>query len=163
MDILIISVGVFFLLIGLIGCILPIVPGPPLAYVSFLTLLFHSASKVHPSSIVLLSFGVAVAAITALDYYLPIWGTKKFGGTNAGKRGSIVGLIAAFFMPIAGPFTIFIGPLIGAIVGEMLAGNDRKTALNSGIGSFLGFMAGTLLKFGIVGMIIWKFVKLVWF
>jgi len=162
MDILLISIAVLLLIIGIVGCILPAVPGPPIAYSAVLILLMHSNELVHPSSKLLWSYGIAVLIITVLDYILPVWGTKKFGGSKAGERGSMVGLILSFFIPIAGPFTILIGPFIGAVVGELLTGKDKKTVLNSGIGSFLGFLAGTVLKLGMVALIVLKFITLLW-
>ncbi len=162
MDIMLIILGVLILLIGFIGCIIPALPGPPIAYFSLVALHFHSAVAKHPTSSVLLWYAVAVIVVTILDYFLPIWGTKKFGGTNAGKRGSILGLFAGIFFPIFGPLTLIIGPFAGAVVGELISGQNQKTAVNSGIGSFLGFVGGALLKLGIVGVISYEFIRLVW-
>lgn len=150
------------LILGLIGCIFPALPGPPIAYGSLVALYFHSAPVKHPSSSALLWYGLAVALVTALDYFLPIWGTKKLGGTNAGKRGSTIGLFAGIFLPVFGPFTILIGPFIGAVAGELLSGQNQQTAIRSGIGSFLGFISGTILKLGMVGVIAYEFIKLAW-
>lgn len=160
MDVAIIVFAILLILIGIVGSILPALPGPPLAYVSLILLLFHSNQAAHPSVTVLVSYGVAVAVITALDFFLPVWATKKFGGSKAGERGSIVGLILSFFIPIAGPFTIIIGPFIGAFVGELMAGNDQKLALNSAFGSFLGFIAGAFAKLAMIGLIIFKFYRM---
>ena len=110
----------------------------------------------------LIWLGVIVIAVTVLDYFLPIWGTKKFGGTDAGKRGSIIGLILAFIFPILGPLTILVGPFAGAIVGELISGQDNQTAFKSGIGSFLGFVGGVVLKLGVVVYVGVKFIGLVW-
>jgi len=159
-DIVWIVLGALLLLVGLIGCIIPGLPGPPIAWIALPLLRLHSSFDVHPSNRTLIIYGIAVTAITALDYFLPIWGTKKFGGTKAGKNGSIIGLIAGMFIPIFGPLTIIIGPFAGAVIGELLAGQDNRTALSSGLGSFLGFMGGTLLKLAACGLIIFEFVKL---
>ncbi|MCB0735669.1 MAG: DUF456 domain-containing protein [Flavobacteriales bacterium] len=163
MDIVLIIVCIAILIVGLVGCIVPALPGPPVGYIALPLLYLHSSEAFHPDTQTLLIYGVVVILITVLDYYLPIWGTKKFGGTKAGKTGSIVGLILAFIFPIFGPFTILVGPFVGAIAGELMTGQDSNVALRSGIGSFLGFVAGTLLKLGVVVMITVQFVKLVWF
>ena len=104
MDVLLIILVILALLVGIIGCIIPALPGPPIAYLSLVALRFHESAI--PDNKTMLWYGVAVAIITVLDYYLPIWGTKKFGGTNAGKRGSIVGLILGLIFPILGPFAV---------------------------------------------------------
>lgn len=98
--------------------------------------------------------------ITVLDYVVPIWGTKKFGGTKAGVRGSTIGLIVSMFvLPVLGitigPFGllgVLAGPFVGAYLGEMLGGTSTEAALKSAFGSFVGFLAGTLMKlaYGIV-------------
>jgi uncharacterized protein YqgC (DUF456 family) len=160
MDVVLIIIGIVLLLLGIVGCIIPALPGPPIAYLSLVTLNFHSIESTQPSGSTLLWYGLAVLLITLLDYWLPIWGTKKFGGTKAGKNGSIIGLILAFIFPIFGPFTILIGPFIGAVVGELIGGQDQKTALKSGVGSFLGFLSGTILKLGMVGVLAYEFIKL---
>ena len=81
---------------------------------------------------------------------MPIWGTKKFGGTKAGSRGSTVGLIVAvvltFFTSGLAVILIIVGPFVGAYLGEKQSGQTSQVALQSAKGSFLGFVAGTLMK-----------------
>ena len=78
-----------------------------------------------------------------LDYLIPIWGTKKFGGTKYGAWGCTIGFLAAFWL---GPAGIIIGPFVGAFVGELIGGKDSKSSLKSAIGSFVGFLVGSFLK-----------------
>ena len=81
--------------------------------------------------------------VTILDYIVPVWGTKKFGGSKYGTRGATVGLIIGLFL---GPVGIIIGPLIGAFVGEMIFKDDMNYAVKAGFGSLLGFLTGIGLK-----------------
>lgn len=150
MEYIVIVLGILLLAVAVAGVILPGLPGPPLAFGSLLLILYNPlANSVMAESnyMWLIVFGVIVAFITLIDYYLPIWGTKKFGGTNAGAKGSIVGLILGIF---ASPFSlatsIIVGPFVGAVIGELLAGENKSTAIKSGIGSFLGFLVGTIMK-----------------
>ncbi|WP_319502781.1 DUF456 domain-containing protein [uncultured Draconibacterium sp.] len=155
MDILLIVLGALFIISGVLGCVLPIIPGPPLSYIGLL--LLHFTGRYQFSSKFLIIWAIITVVVYALDYLIPAWGTKKFGGSKRGVWGSIIGLvIGMFFFP---PFGIIIGPFIGAVVGELTVGKDSGAALKSGFGSFMGFLAGTLLKLIASGMMTWYFVK----
>ncbi|AHW61018.1 hypothetical protein SAMN05444285_11659 [Draconibacterium orientale] len=155
MDILLIVLGALFIISGVLGCVLPIIPGPPLSYIGLL--LLHFTERYQFSSKFLIIWAVITVVVYALDYLIPAWGTKKFGGSKRGVWGSIIGLvIGMFFFP---PFGIIIGPFVGAVVGELTVGKDSGAALKSGFGSFMGFLAGTLLKLIASGMMTWYFVK----
>ena len=155
MDYVLITLGVIFLISGILGCVLPIIPGPPLSYVGLL--LLHFTERYHFSTRFLIIWAAITIVVYALDYIIPAWGTKKFGGSKRGIWGSIIGLvIGLFFFP---PFGIIIGPFLGAVIGELTAGKDSGAALKSGFGSFIGFLAGTLLKLITSGMMTWYFFK----
>jgi len=140
MDIFLIISGSLLMILGIAGCLLPILPGPPLSYLGLIAI--HLTSKIDFSSKFLISWGIIVIVVSILDYVIPIWGTKFFGGSKYGVWGSMVGLLAGLFIP---PIGIIIGPFIGAVAGEMLAGNQQN-ALKAGFGSFIGFIAGTVVK-----------------
>ncbi|UBM59213.1 DUF456 domain-containing protein [Marinilongibacter aquaticus] len=139
MDILLLILSLVCLLVGLAGSVLPL-PGPPLSFVGLIVL--HYSKFAHFSENTFIAFGLATLAVTVLDYYVPIWGTKKFGGTKAGVRGSTAGMLIGLF---TGPWGIFIGAFLGALLGEMIWG-DRPNALKAAIGSFAGFAAGIAMK-----------------
>ena len=141
MDILLLIAGVACLLTGLAGAVLPL-PGPPLSFGGLI--LLHMSSYAEFAQTVLLSLGFVTIVITVLDYYIPIWGTKKFGGTKYGAIGATLGLIVGFFViPAIG---IFIGTFLGALVGELIGGANTKSALKSAVGSFVGFITGIVMK-----------------
>ena len=153
MDILLIVLGLVCVVVGILGCFLPIIPGPPISYLGLL--LVHWTERAEIDSNTLWIWAFVTIGVTALDYVVPIWGTKKFGGTKRGVWGSTIGLIVGlFFFP---PFGIIIGPFVGAFLGEMSAGQDNKKALKAAFGSFLGFVAGTLLKLIVSGWMAWVF------
>ena len=155
MDILLIVLGSIFIISGILGCVLPIIPGPPLSYIGLL--LLHFTERYQFSSKFLIIWAIITVVVYALDYLIPAWGTKKFGGSKRGVWGSIIGLvIGLFFFP---PFGIIIGPFLGAVIGELTAGKESGEALKSGFGSFMGFLAGTLLKLITSGMMTWYFIK----
>jgi len=154
-EFLLIVLAALLLLIGLIGCILPVIPGPPISFVGLLVL--EATEKVDFSNNLLLLMFALATIVTVLDYIIPVWGTKKFGGTRAGVIGSTLGLIFGliFFPPIG----IIIGPFAGAIIGEMIQKDDFNNALKSGIGSFIGFLLGTGMKLVVSSIMIYYFFK----
>lgn len=152
MDILLIILAFLLILAGLIGCILPVLPGPPLSYIALILVHFTRFAEFTPSE--LLIYGMIALLVQILDYIVPVWGTKKFGGTKYGTWGSIIGLIVSvFILPILGivigPFGIIgllAGPFFGALIGEKIGGQPSEKAFRAAIGSFIGFLAGTIMK-----------------
>lgn len=141
MDILLLILGIGCLLVGLAGAVLPL-PGPPLSYGGLV--LLHYSHYAHFGKTTLVSFFVITLVISVLDYYVPIWGIKKFGGTSYGTWGSTIGLcVGFFFVPAIG---IFLGAFLGAFIGELLGGMVTTKALKAAVGSFLGFLAGIFMK-----------------
>ena len=141
-DILWIIIGLILLVVGIIGCILPILPGQILSWGSLLILQLQKDPPFTAKFIFV--WALITAGVTLLDYFVPIWGGKKLGGSKSGMWGATIGLIVGiFFFP---PLGLIIGPFIGAVVGELVAGKDRRIAFRSGLGSFLGFVAGTMMK-----------------
>lgn len=143
MEIALYILSGLLLLTGIAGAMLPVLPGPPISFLAVLAL--HFTERYEFSTQFLIIFGAVAAFITVLDYVIPIWGTKKFGGSKAGVRGSTVGLIlGVLFFP---PLGIIIGPFIGAVVAELVfTSDDFQKALRSGFGSLIGFLLGTGLK-----------------
>ena len=127
MDIALIVIAFVLMLIGIIGCIVPGLPGTPIAYAGLWVA--QATDKIDFSWKFLLIWGIVTVVIFVLDYIVPAWGTKKYGGTNWGVWGSIIGVFAGMFF---GPLGVIIGPLVGAIVGELIGGKEFAQALRAG-------------------------------
>lgn len=157
MNTTLIIIAVVLAIVGFLGAIIPGIPGTPLSFIALLLLFFIPEMKY--TTVFILVMGFLCAVITVLDYVIPIYGTKKLGGTKMGVRGSTIGLIVSILVlpllgVVIGPFGIggiILGPFVGAYIGEIMAGNSEN-AFRSAIGSFLGFLAGTFIKiiYGIV-------------
>ena len=146
MEILIL-IGIGSLLIlGIIGCFLPIIPGPPISYCGLLVFHFYSSYLIEENILWLMAF--LVIAVTIFDLWVQIYGVKKFGGTKKAVNGSIIGLIIGiFFFP---PLGIIIGPFLGAFIGARMEKNsDRNKAIKVAMGALMGFFAGTMLKLSV--------------
>lgn len=158
---IIITIGIILLVIGLVSCVLPPLPGPPIAY-SALLLAYFALDKTNDLPFwVLVVYGVLLVIITIVDYLLPVWSTKKFGGTKAGVRGCFIGILIGILLSPFGGFSIILCPFLGAIVGELIDGQNLETAVKSGIGSFIGFLLTSGLKIILVLMICYHFFKAV--
>ena len=153
-DYLLLISGIILMIMGIIGCLVPVLPGPPLSFLGLV--LLHLSRFGHFSRSTLITLGVIAVAVTILDYVVPVWGTKKFGGSKYGTRGATVGLIIGLFL---GPMGIIIGPLIGAFVGEMIFKDDLNYAARAGFGSLLGFLTGIGLKLAASFIMTFYFVK----
>ena len=141
MDILLMVFAFLLLVASIVGCALPVLPGPPLAYAGIL--LLHLTDKVQFTTHQLIIWLVVVIVLQVVDYITPLLGSKYSGGTSFGNRGCIAGtIIGMFFMP----WGLIIGPFVGAIAGEMMGGQDLAQAIRAGIGTLLGYLFGTLMK-----------------
>ncbi len=158
MDIALLLFGLLFMILGLVGSFLPVLPGPP---ISWLGLLLLYLTKSVPDDWWFLGITAGVALVVfALDYIIPAIGTKKFGGTRAGVIGTTIGLIVGLIAPIPGG--IIIGPFVGALIGELSNKADNKTALKAAFGSFLGFLTGTFMKFVVAIIFMGLFLSTAW-
>jgi len=146
------------MIIGLIGSLLPVIPGPPLSWLGLLILYFTKAVEMNLTLIIIT--GIIALIIFILDYIIPAMGTKKFGGSKSGMIGTSIGLLVGLISPVPGG--IIIGPFLGAFIGEMLNKNNSKTAFKAAIGSFIGFLASTFIKFIVSVIYLGIYISTLW-
>ena len=159
MDIALIIIGLAFSIFGLLGCLLPVIPGPPLSYIGLL--LLHAAPKYQFSSKFLIIMGVITIVVTVLDNFMPAWSAKRSGGSKRAVWGAMLGLGAG--MLIFPPWGLIIGPFLGAVIGELSTGKNSTEALKSGLSTFIGFLGGVVIKLMASGVMFWYFIKTVFF
>lgn len=165
MDYILFILAIVVVIIGFVGDIIPGIPGTPVSYLALL--LMHWTDRISYSPQFLVVMGFICVVITALDYVVPVWGTKKFGGTKAGVRGSTIGLIIGILvLPmlgiVLGPFGILGilgGPFLGAYIGEKIGGTPDDRAWRSAFGSFIGFLTGTFMKIVYTLVVVFYIVK----
>jgi Uncharacterized protein conserved in bacteria len=153
-DILAIILG----LVGLVGCILPVIPGPPLTWAGLLLLYIWGDCGV--STKFLLIWLAVTVVVTVLDYIVPSYFTRVTGGSKAAGRGSLVGLfLGIIFFP---PWGMIIGAFLGALLAEMLInGREMKGSIKPALGSFLGFLCGTFMKLVSCGVMLFYMIKFI--
>ncbi len=151
MDIIYIVLAFILAFIGILGSVVPILPGPPLSYVALLLLYFCNGAEVSVTTLVIM--GVVMAVITIVDYIAPAWMTKLKGGSKSASNGAIVGTIVGLFF---GPVGVIVGPFLGAFIGEIIANSSKGKAFNVALMSFLAFIltSGVKLIYGIAVMVI---------
>ncbi|MBO5875378.1 MAG: DUF456 domain-containing protein [Alistipes sp.] len=142
MEVFLAIMAVLLTVIGAVGCIAPVLPGVVLSYGGLLCAFFREGSTLSPT---LLWVWLAIVVVVSLvDYFMPAYMTKIFGGSRQATIGATIGAIGGFFL---GPLGIIAGPFIGALVGEMMHNrNDLNGAIKVGLGSFLSFIVGTGIK-----------------
>jgi uncharacterized protein YqgC (DUF456 family) len=144
------------MLIGLVGTIIPMLPGLPIMWAgALLYAIFTGFEKIGWGYLVI--FGVLTTVIQGLDYVANLYGAKKMGASGWGILGAFVGMLVGLFT--GGVIGLLAGSFAGAILGEMLVGKTGKQALKAGVGTFLGFLGGTLIKFTVgcamLGVFLW--------
>jgi uncharacterized protein YqgC (DUF456 family) len=162
MDITLAILGTALVLIGFIGSIVPIIPGPPISWAGLLLLKWtdyiNKGATGYENTLWILLFFVVL--VTILDYVVPIMGTKKYGGSKRGVWGATIGVVVGLFF---GPLGIIIGPFLGAYIGEISTGKKSQEALKAAWGSFVGFLLGVGLKLMTCGAILFFFIRYLFF
>ena len=141
---------------GLVGCLLPVIPGPPLSWAGLLLVWLTHPEGMTPRF--LLVWLVVTVVVTILDYVTPAWVTTKTGGSKASGRGSFVGMIVGLlFFP---PWGMIVGSFLGALAAEVVVGGKAMAdSVKPAFGSFLGFLLGTGLKLTASGVMMFYIVK----
>ena len=153
---LIIALAAVLLIAGIAGSVLPVLPGPPLSWLGLLMLKFVPSVSHRLSWTAIVVIGLITLAVAILDNILPIWSTKRIGGNKKVVWGAGIGFIAGFWI---GPVGIILGPFVGALIGGLISGSHLKPALKHASGAFIGFVAGIVLKFINLGVLVYWFVK----
>ena len=156
MIISLIILGLIFAFAGLAGSIIPIIPGPPLSILALITISYAKNWEPFSTTFLIIMIGLTIL-LTALDYIVPAFGAKKYGASKAGLWGSVIGMIVGFLsIP---PWGMFIGAIIGALAGELIARKEGKMAVRAAWGVFFGTIAITGLKLAFSGFILFLYIN----
>ncbi len=153
-EIFILLVVFCFLLIGVIGSIVPIIPGPIISYIGVLVLHFFTDINFSIKEIII--YGIITVLVFVSDYILQFLGVKKLGGQKNALYGTILGIFIGLFFP---PIGLVLGPFLGAFLGALIDSKEQKKAIRIALGALLGFIFGTFLKLIYSASIIYIVVK----
>ncbi len=154
LEVILIILGLLVAIAGIVGCIIPAIPGPPLNFISLLIL--ELAIKDAFSMEFYIIWGVITVVVTVLDYVLPLFGAKVYKASGYGIWGSILGMIiGTIFFP---PFGMILGLLVGAVVGELLAGKEGSEAMKVGAVTFITSLLMIVAKLAVSGVMTYYFI-----
>jgi uncharacterized protein YqgC (DUF456 family) len=153
-EAIVIIIGLLIAIVGLVGCVIPAIPGPPLNFLSLVILELGIGDAF--SAEFYISWGIITVIVTVLDYVLPVMGAKVYRSSKFGIWGSIIGMILGIlFFP---PFGMIIGLFLGAVIGELIAGKEHLEALKVGTATFVASILMILVKLAVSGVMTYYFV-----
>ena len=155
-TILLVVLGAALLLVGFVGCVLPVLPGPPIAWLALLAIAPLEGWRTL-STLELVGTGSLAAVATLLDFVVPAWGARRYGASRPGVWGSALGMLVG--MIVFPPWGMFVGAAAGAVLGELLAGRRGSEAVRAAWGTLVGTMGGILVKLAACFVIAWVFVR----
>ena len=143
------AIGCVAMLAGFVGCFLPVLPGPTIAYAALFSLY---AFDLQPPAGQLIAGGAVLLVVTLVDYILPSVCARRFRCSRWGVFGCFAGsIVGLFFMPLG----IVLGPFLGTVAGELISGRNLSSSLRGGVGALIGFVLCLGLKFAAVGLYAW--------
>ncbi|UCC79837.1 MAG: DUF456 domain-containing protein [Candidatus Zixiibacteriota bacterium] len=158
LEIILFIAALIFMFVGLLGVILPVLPGIPLIFgVALVFSILTDFTYLSGQTIIIMGILAVISLI--LDWIATLFGVKRMGGSKAGIFGAFIGMIVGLFIPGVGIFGFVIGAFVGAFIFELMVNRESKKALKAGLGSFIGFLVGGVLKLVVgavmIGMFIW--------
>jgi uncharacterized protein len=148
MEWITLSVATLIFMVGLVGSLLPVVPG---SFIVWLGVIVHRLWMGADASVtwkIVILTGILTLFGQIVDFLMGIWGARKFGASWKGAVGAFVGAFVGFFVPPP-LFWLIVGPIAGAVVGELAAGRTFREGGKAGVGTVVGGIIAFALKFGI--------------
>lgn len=151
----IITISIILMLIGLVGIIIPILPG---SLMVFLGLVLYGLYTNTISITVLIILAILIIGLMTLNYFIGLWGIKKMGATKYGTWGGILGIIVGLVFSPFGLISIFICPILGTIIGEIVGGKKLLASAKISLGHLIGYFIALILEFTLASYMIYIFI-----
>ncbi len=138
------------ILIGLVGTVLPALPGLPLVFAGMLLAAWAGGFQQVGIPILVL-LGLLTLVSLGVDFWATALGAKRVGASRKAIIGAMLGTFAGLFL---GPLGLLVGPFLGALAGELLhrrrlGASDLGNAAKIGLGTWIGILFGIVLKLGL--------------
>ena len=133
--------------VGLVGTVVPGLPGLPLVLAGIVVYAVGSGFRVIGVGQLALMVLLGLLGI-GLSFVGTLVGARRFGASRAALLGALIGLVVGIVLlaPLLGPFALVLGPLAGAVAAELWRGQELSVALRSGLGVLVGYLFGSLLE-----------------
>lgn len=139
------AIGILLIALGFVGLVLPVLPGGPLIFLGVLAVAWADGfSRIGFAGLVVIAAFAVVLSL--VDYLAGVVGARRFGASYWGLLGAFLGLLAGLPFGLPG---LVVGPIAGAVVLELLRERDVERAAKVGLGTLVGFVVGTALKYAI--------------
>ncbi|MFZ5816624.1 MAG: DUF456 domain-containing protein [Bacillota bacterium] len=130
------------MVVGIIGTFIPALPGLPIIWLAMLGYGFFEGFREMTTAFLVATL-LVVAVTQVAEHYARAWGAKTFGAGRAGAWGAVIGSLAGlFFMPLG----LVLGPFLGALIAELLAGRNSQEALRAGFGGLVGVLGSVVVN-----------------
>jgi len=150
-------IGVALVVLGLIGLVLPVLPGGPLIFLGVLAVAWADGfSRIGIAGLVVI--GALAVLLAVVDYLAGVVGARRFGASYWGLAGAFLGFLAGLPFGLPG---LVVGPIALAVALELLRDRDVERAAKVGLGTLIGFVVGTAIKYAIafvmlgVALVLW--------
>jgi uncharacterized protein len=150
MTLLLWVIAALLVVVGLVGVILPALPGTVLIFAGLL-LAAWADGFMRVGVVTLVIIGVIGAASYGIDFLAAALGAKRLGASPRAMVGAALGTLLGLFFGLPG---LIIGPFIGAVLGELSAHWDLKRAGRAGVAAWIGFAVGAVVKVGFAFLMI---------
>lgn len=139
------GVSVLLMGVGVLGTVVPVLPGVPLIWLTMLGFGFiDKFQRIDATFLVVMALITVAAELT--DHLTRAWGARRYGAGRAGTWGAVIGALAGlFFLPIG----LLLGPFLGALIGELLSGRSMEDSVRAGWGGLLGTLGSMVVKFAV--------------
>jgi hypothetical protein len=145
MSVVLWVVAVVLVIVGLIGVVLPALPGTVLIFAGLL-LAAWADGFTRVGTWPLVAIGIIGAASYFVDFVATALGARKLGASPRAMVGAALGTLLGLFLGLPG---IIIGPFVGAVIGELTTHRDFAKAGKAGVAAWIGFAIGTAVKVGL--------------
>lgn len=158
METIALALTIILFIAGVLGTMLPFLPGITLVYGGMILYGLMTKFASHDVQFFVIQSLILILVI-AIDFFAAAIGTKKFGGSKESLSGAVTGTFLGLYL--MGPLGMILGPFLGAFTSETIWGEGPKQAIKTGFGTLIGFIAGTLLKLAAeIVMIVYFFMQI---